>query len=49
MEHRMKKPGMDPRSGPRAWQRGLAQLEADLQRAPVPCSARYTLVWAKAG
>lgn len=32
-----------------AWQRGLAQLEADLQRAPVPCSARYTLVWAKAG
>ena len=32
-----------------AWRRGLAQLEADLQRAPVPCSARYTLVWGKAG
>lgn len=32
-----------------AWRRGLAQLEADLQRAPVPCIARYTLLWGKAG
>jgi len=31
-----------------AWRRGLARLEADLQRAPVPCVARYTLVWGEA-
>ena len=37
------------RIGEEAWKRGLAQLEADLQQAPVPCTARYTLVWGKAG
>ena len=31
-----------------AWQAGLARLEADLARGPVPCVARYTLVWATA-
>lgn len=35
------------RIGEEAWRRGLAQLEADLQRGPVPCASRYTLVWGK--
>lgn len=36
------------RIGDGAWRRGLAHLEADLQHAPVPCTARYTLVWGDA-
>ena len=27
------------------WRRGLAQLEADLERGPLACTSRYTLVW----
>ncbi len=30
-----------------AFARGLARLEADLARGPVPCVSRYTLVWAR--
>jgi SAM-dependent methyltransferase len=30
-----------------AWQRGLAQMEADLAQGPIPCNSRYTLVWAR--
>lgn len=33
------------RIGDEAWQAGLARLEADLQRGPVECVARYTLLW----
>ncbi len=28
-----------------AFMRGLARLEADLARAPIPCTARYALLW----
>lgn len=31
-----------------AFQRGLARLDAALQKGPVPCTSRYTLVWAEA-
>lgn len=30
-----------------AFARGLARLEADLIKGPVPCVSRYTLVWGK--
>ena len=33
------------RIGDEAWRAGLARLEADLQRGPVECVTRYTLVW----
>ena len=32
-----------------AFIRGLAHLEADLARAPIPCSARYALLWGDVG
>jgi hypothetical protein len=28
-----------------AFQRGIARMERDLQKGPVPCVSRYTLVW----
>jgi ubiquinone/menaquinone biosynthesis C-methylase UbiE len=28
-----------------AFQRGIAQLERDLQAGPIPCVSRYTLLW----
>jgi SAM-dependent methyltransferase len=27
------------------WARGIARMEADLARGPLPCVARYTLLW----
>lgn len=32
-----------------AFQRGMARMEADLERGPIPCVSRYTLVWGKKG
>jgi SAM-dependent methyltransferase len=28
-----------------AFQRGIAQMEADLSQGPIPCVSRYTMVW----
>ena len=30
-----------------AFQRGLARMEADLERGPLPCVARYLLLWGR--
>jgi ubiquinone/menaquinone biosynthesis C-methylase UbiE len=32
---------------PEAYARGLERLEADLQRGPIPCVARYVLIWGR--
>ena len=28
-----------------AFQRGIAQMEQDVRRGPIPCVSRYTLLW----
>lgn len=32
-----------------AFRRGLAQMEADLARSPIPAVSRYLLIWADKG
>jgi ubiquinone/menaquinone biosynthesis C-methylase UbiE len=31
------------------WARGIARMEADLEKGPLPCVARYTLLWGTKG
>ena len=31
------------------WARGIARMEADLEQGPLPCVARYTLLWGTKG
>jgi hypothetical protein len=32
---------------PEAFERGLARLEQDLRRGPIPCVSRYVMLWGR--